>query len=302
VTRGLTLLELMVVVFILAAVATTAASVVSEADDQARYELTSSRLEQLREAILGRPDGRSGFASDMGRLPASVDELLVAPADPAARFTWQGADPDPRLGVGWRGPYLDRAPGAGQGYGDGWGLSSVAPDWGWTLSFSSADGGAPLDQLSVSSLGRDGAAGGVEPYDEDRRLDLTRDRWQVELSGWSLDVELQNPSPSTFSGDLRLQLEFVSRGGIGQRLSDSVPVNLAAQESQVTPFLFSTRSLVSPDPALEDPAWIPAGRVRVDVVDGADPPARVGSSPAMLLDLRAQAPRPLGLPRPWRVQ
>lgn len=298
-TRGLTLLELMVVVFILAAVATTAASVVSEADDQARYELTSSRLEQLREAILGRAGGRSGFASDMGRLPASVDELLEQGSAPD--FAWLGSDPDPRLGAGWRGPYLDRAPGAGDGYADGWGLDATAPDWGWVFSVSSAGGGL-LDQLTVTSLGRDGAVGGVQPYEEDRSLRLTRERWQVELSGWSLDAELVNAAGTPFTDDVRLQLEFVSRGGLSQRLSDSIAVNLAAQTSQVTPFLFSVSSLASPDPATEDPAWIPAGRVRVSVVADAPPHARVGTTPAVLLDLQPQGVRPLRLPRPWRVQ
>ena len=298
-TRGLTLLELMIVVFILAAVATTAASVVSEADDQARYELTSSRLEQIREAILGRPDGRSGFASDMGRLPASLDELLEQGSAPD--FAWLGSDPDPRLGAGWRGPYLDRAPGAGDGYTDGWGLDATAPDWGWVFSFTSA-GGVLLDQLTVTSLGRDGAVGGAEPYEEDRSLRLGRERWQVELNGWSLDVELINAAGTPFTEDVRLQLEFVSQGGLSQRLSDPVAVNLDAQTREVTPFLFSAASLVSSDPATEDPAWIPAGRVRLSLVADAPPHPRVGSTPAALVDLTAQGARPLSLPRSWRVQ
>ncbi len=226
VARAFTLLELLLVVFLLAAVAASAASLADDADLQARYELTRSRRAQIREAILGtRQTGNgqpavAGFVTDMGRLPRSLAELLERPAGASAWAFDSGAS----AGFGWRGPYLQgdlawdselarHAP----LFDDGWGNP-----WRWIDQV--ADPGAPGDlragDLDVVSLGRDGVdAAASDPYDRSfpdygagdaaRHVILLRgDEWQVSLQALgavALRV-LGTPSPALDVAALRLRV------------------------------------------------------------------------------------------------
>ncbi len=81
---GLTLLELLVVVSILAVLATIAIRSTSDFGQQARYDTTQATLKSFRDAVIGpanqsSPDGTpftTGFVSDMGRPPrASLTTL-----------------------------------------------------------------------------------------------------------------------------------------------------------------------------------------------------------------------------------
>jgi len=181
--RAFTLVELLLVVFILAALAATAASLGTEVDQQSRYDDTNARRETIRLAILGDPartaNGQSvvgGFVADMGRLPRNLRELIEPPLDPA--LSWRPYAPAESLpgardslgaaprgatqGAGWRGPYLradlerDEAGLEFPTYRDGWKLSSGAgdPDFGWGLLLSSGPAG---EALSLHSLGADNA-------------------------------------------------------------------------------------------------------------------------------------------------
>ena len=77
---GLTLLELLIVLVILAALTGIAVQQLEPLADQSRYEATQQTLENVEEAILSRDiiNGQvrySGFVADIGRLPqvAAVD-------------------------------------------------------------------------------------------------------------------------------------------------------------------------------------------------------------------------------------
>jgi prepilin-type N-terminal cleavage/methylation domain-containing protein len=147
---ALTLLELLVVLAILSILATVAVTSTAGFADQARYEATQRTLLAIREAILGTAPARpwdaapfsSGFVSDMGRLPqANVpgeplgelvkpsglrDYSVQAAVGDAVDVGPGGdrdleADPEVFLGTGWRGPYLQLAPGE-TGLRDGWGV------------------------------------------------------------------------------------------------------------------------------------------------------------------------------------
>ncbi|MGR9114697.1 MAG: prepilin-type N-terminal cleavage/methylation domain-containing protein [Gammaproteobacteria bacterium] len=81
--RGMTLLELTVVLLILTTLATVALRATSGLQDQARWELTKNRYDEIKKAIIGDPkliiNGQpdiSGFIADMGRLPNNIKELL----------------------------------------------------------------------------------------------------------------------------------------------------------------------------------------------------------------------------------
>ncbi len=86
--RGLTLLEMLLVVFILSAVALGAVSLTDKVDSQGRFDDTSRRLNLLRDAIVGPRQFtsagqriNSGFVNDLGTLPASVSRLTLTLSD-----------------------------------------------------------------------------------------------------------------------------------------------------------------------------------------------------------------------------
>ncbi|MEM6552380.1 MAG: hypothetical protein AAF750_09680 [Planctomycetota bacterium] len=143
--RGLTLLELVVVLVILAALGTVMITQTAGLTGEARYEQTVRTLEQVEDAVVGRqPVGGEdptaippGFVSDMGRLPEAVadgasftlaelwDSSLFEAALPADELFFgprilEGLDEDLEMFSGWRGPYV-RLPLGSSELRDGWG-------------------------------------------------------------------------------------------------------------------------------------------------------------------------------------
>ena len=132
--RGFTLLELIVVLSILAALATVAVQSVSHTADQARFEATQKTIDNLRTACLGSGnaalgnDSVRGFVADMGRMPTHPNELL-ANINSVAPFSVQEVETGVLVPRGWRGPYL-QLPLGSSAISDGWGrtlLSSLDP-------------------------------------------------------------------------------------------------------------------------------------------------------------------------------
>ena len=95
--RGVTLLELLVVLMILSIVLTAAVKTWDVTLERGRAQTTASKLTQLVNVIVGDPDyivvgqrADFGFVGDMGRVPDSLSELVKAPAGSTT----------------WRGPYI----------------------------------------------------------------------------------------------------------------------------------------------------------------------------------------------------
>src|SRR5688500_9119198 len=84
---GFTLLEMLLVVFILGMVASSMVLLLDERGDQSRYDETKRRYEQLREAMFG-PEGITlngspilrGYVADTGELPGELRHLWVCPS------------------------------------------------------------------------------------------------------------------------------------------------------------------------------------------------------------------------------
>lgn len=241
-SHAFTLLELLLVVFLLAALAASAVTLTDEVDVQARQELTAGRRELVRTAILGDPsrtvNGRplqTGFVVDMGRLPVDLDELLRAPAGVTWRQldTWEGVDfppGAPGFSGGWRGPYvqatayeerLELSTGAAvylPVFRDGWGgrESDAALDtryFGWR--FSDLNG-----QIDLGSFGRDGVPNdpALDPLLPDADYPrqptdpsgpwLVRDaewRLSLDVGPWSVEVA-SGPTPDPATDELGLVL------------------------------------------------------------------------------------------------
>src|SRR5262249_50033275 len=94
--RGMTLVELLVVLTILAILAAAAMTATEVFVDQGRYDANARTLTSIREAVVGPDNARqtdgtvlvSGFVADMGRLPVAV-----------------GTDPTTALAELWANPY-----------------------------------------------------------------------------------------------------------------------------------------------------------------------------------------------------
>ena len=86
--NGMTLVELLVVLAILALMTTVAVTSTDVFMSQGRYEATTHALTDIQEAVLGPPNSRQadgtlismGFVADMGRSPlcTSLDPTLAA--------------------------------------------------------------------------------------------------------------------------------------------------------------------------------------------------------------------------------
>jgi type II secretory pathway pseudopilin PulG len=124
---GFTLLEMVLVLFLMALVASAGLMLTDGIEDQAKYEETKRRMEMIRKAIVGDPTRTvngspeiSGFVADMGRLPGCLAELLElgkeipdtdpreyqSPCDDSVTITEWDVDDD----TGWRGPYIQVLP------------------------------------------------------------------------------------------------------------------------------------------------------------------------------------------------
>jgi hypothetical protein len=102
---GFTLIEITVIVAVLAILATAITPMILQQVVDTKMESTRKEAKLLHEAIVGRPDtpGSFGFFGDLGRFPATFEELLK-PAPGAAPFTTETFR---NVGMGWKGPYIN---------------------------------------------------------------------------------------------------------------------------------------------------------------------------------------------------
>ena len=221
VCRGLSLLELVIVLVILAALTGIAVNSLEPIADQSRYEATQQTLINIDEAIVSQsftPDrvaSYSGFVTDIGRLPVAVgsdretqlSELWSQGSLPAFSIT-SFDDPDTTdtesipVAAGWRGPYLMLPPGPNvlrDGYGRAYSIFNTA---GTTAS--------PGD--SIGNLVSAGANGTIDSADTDynRDLELPGGLWTTGRYQGSLEVVVRDSSgadPDIESGEtLRVKM------------------------------------------------------------------------------------------------
>lgn len=163
-TAGFTLLELVLVLFLIGLLASAGLLFTQNIEDQAQFEETQRRLEIIRKAIIqggersvnGQPE-LSGFVVDNGRLPYCLAELI----GPEFAFTESVSSvehyqspcntnnlltllkpgiTDDGIRYGWWGPYIQVNPdnNSDRPFRDGYGNDDQSTNygWGWTLSES----------------------------------------------------------------------------------------------------------------------------------------------------------------------
>jgi len=156
--KAFTLIEMLLVVFLIGLVASSMILVIDNKDDQNRYDETILRYKNIRDAIIGRHHLNlnaspqiSGFIADMGRLPANLDELITLPYSELStpQTIGNGKIQGALLSHGWCGPYLSIFD---QQFTDGWG-------GGFVYDSDSA--------LALQSLGKDRLAGRISTENGD---------------------------------------------------------------------------------------------------------------------------------------
>jgi prepilin-type N-terminal cleavage/methylation domain-containing protein len=211
--RGLTLLELLVVVTLLAVTAGMAVSAADTLDRRRRHEDSLRTLAAVRQAILGPApaDGipAGGFLADMGwppadgadlwdasRFPLNTDRDAANPRNVRRLYdaTWQTYR-------GWAGPYLTlpaAAPDGTRALRDGWGrpLAGWTPSqWPagarfWTSVLTSlpqpCSAHTLYPDLTIHSLGPSGD--GTEPVPPEGAPLVDANEWTVDIGGWAISL------------------------------------------------------------------------------------------------------------------
>jgi prepilin-type N-terminal cleavage/methylation domain-containing protein len=215
---GFTLLEMILVLFLIGLMASATLMLTENVEDQAKYDETKRRMEMMRKAIVGDPTRTvngspeiSGFVADMGRLPLCVRELIDQKdcAEPATPLTAWSIDTSTGIGFGWRGPYIQVLPerNGELHFRDGYGNtdSSTAIDGqnsGWGFDVSGAEINIDSNSFDITDISDDISANPL----------VNSTDWQI--SNIYINFINRNTSdalPTTVSGeDLNLRIYFSS--------------------------------------------------------------------------------------------
>jgi len=255
--HGFTLLELLLVVFLLGVIAMTSFAVVQDSDDQQRYDATKTYYQLIKKAIIGEPysplnsdPSLSGFVADMGRLPRCLRELVERTGCDASSVSddlpsW-AQDADTLVWSGWRGPYLQGLPeSGGLAFRDGWGNQGAAtangannPDavnYGWLFGAGAANATA-CSAANVAQMQPGWLL--VQSCGSNGQVDLTpngsyADDYPVMVNGQQLPMLVEADYQNGLGLDWQtVQVELVNDAGIALevaadslRLSVNYPIN-----------------------------------------------------------------------------
>lgn len=283
--RGMTLLELIIVVALLSIVALAAVSLIVDTGEWKQQQVTEDQWLSVKRSIVGdnAVDANyrreyAGFATDMGRLPNCLRELIrpfdcqddLSAANPLPLFA---QDIDSNQWYGWRGPYLG-VPGANE-YRDGWRNKGRDDDtgniddlnYGWLFGTGAPNGtacqNAVVAQLQpgtiiLQSCGDDSDVDNTEkgfpadfPYTEFDGAGnpiyvplVTRHDYQVDLGASWINAPVKVKSATVGSSkiiaanDLRLRMNYPVANG---RILDWTDALISTSvDRDIAPFLSAT--------------------------------------------------------------
>ena len=101
---AITLMEVVVLLVVLAIVVTALVPSAMKISATRKTNATREEMEIIHRGVVGDPRaGHFGFLGDLGRLPASLDELVEAGDAPLHTMNTAG-----KVGMGWNGPYVQK--------------------------------------------------------------------------------------------------------------------------------------------------------------------------------------------------
>ncbi len=114
---GFTLIELVIIIVVLAVLASVGVPVLGKMIISARRESTRKELYTLKSAIVGRigPNSIQGYETDVGQPPPTLQGLVTKPGGVA--------DYDRFTRTGWNGPYIEED--GGSYLKDAWGADYI---------------------------------------------------------------------------------------------------------------------------------------------------------------------------------
>src|SRR3989338_11629730 len=96
---GFTLVEILMVILLVSIVSGIAVTQFVDFRGDAKTAVTKGRLSSFHSAIKGdAASARAGYLSDLGTIPASLNDLVVLGTKPTY---------NPLTKLGWNGPYVD---------------------------------------------------------------------------------------------------------------------------------------------------------------------------------------------------
>jgi prepilin-type N-terminal cleavage/methylation domain-containing protein len=192
--RGMTLIEVVIVLALLAGLAGMTLTTVSHLGDDTRAGRTCDHAEAMKRAVVGNGAEAGRFLAEMGRLPVLqevgegrlLSELFECPHAAVIGQTatatvgdnyfgdgLTGLPAEAALQCGWYGPYLMTSGGTlYDGFGGDWSveLENDPATWKAPTDLVGADVGERI--LGVASWGRDGMTGEATWADRDELVDL----------------------------------------------------------------------------------------------------------------------------------
>lgn len=241
--RGFTLLEMVLVLFLIGLLASAGLLFTEGVEDQAKYDETKRRMELIRKAIIGDPTRTinggpeiSGFAADMGRLPECIKELLINKTCDDSEIEEWAVNTDTGIGFGWRGPYIpviaDRD---GQiRFRDGYGnvdteFDQDNKDFGWNFNISPATSSVQLQSLGFDILST--LDDFPQPVSAVVPNIIVNDDWKIKaLKVRFKNISEQNLPVNTSNLLLRIFNSELSDYVDGGLTNSEVPITLAASD------------------------------------------------------------------------
>lgn len=175
--KGFTLIELVIVIVIMAIIATVAVRQMGDSIDDARYQATMDEMTQIAHAVAGNPSlhtngarANFGYVGDVGDLPPNLTALAVNPGYAT-----------------WDGPYIELGPNGDDYSRDAWEQAYSFNG----ISIRSTGSGSPLDRVIV---------------------DASDDLLANSVTGYVVDARGISPT-SDYIDSLALQLRYPNGSG-----------------------------------------------------------------------------------------
>jgi prepilin-type N-terminal cleavage/methylation domain-containing protein len=276
--QGFTLLEMILVVFIMGTLATISMSFIESEDSQWRYDESLRKMAMVRDAVLKVRDYKSqqimsGFVFDNGMLPDKTgpfDQLI----GPSTLQTFEEKEPyffydygnssvklsdlssnndiELTLFKGYRaGAYLSSGLDSANNFLDGWGNN-------FTVSL-----GSDTYQVEIDSFSR------PAPYDKEPKIIIAKHNWSISIAELNTHKIFIDNQISEITGDLSIALFIYQNStttGAGEWVVFQSEDEVVIPEG-ITEYILTKRLIDGNERAITSSDLIPAGTHLLTIID-----------------------------------